>query len=489
MRILILRLSSLGDIVLLGPVIQDIKRAYPQAWITCVVKGAFAGLLLRDPLVDCVVVFDSFWKTLWILRQGRWDAILDLHAKARTRLLTALLPAKWKITYDKDIWNRYRMVLLHKQLETRHTLDRYRTALKSLGIGIRRVAVLQTALMGDVVLTLPMLHKLRERLNCEVLTVVCRPEYAGLLQSEGFEAIEDDKRGKDRGWKGFRRLLRVLREGRFDLVISPQRSLRSALLAWLAGVPLRAGFTSSAGWFLWNRLAPFEWPEHDAERNIGLLDAVPLPAAESPQERRGAVDAFRIRLEKAGGDVPAAGLWRQLGVDPNRDYLIGMAPGASRVTKRWLVERFEELAVRLAEKLPGCRLMLMGGEDDRALCERIASVLPGRSLNVAGRIAIGDLPGVIGGLRLFISNDSGPMHIAWTCGVPTVAIFGPTVRGFGFFPRGPLSRVVEAGELSCRPCSLHGGRICPRAHFLCMRLITVAQVLDVCEEVLTAAAV
>ena len=78
-------------------------------------------------------------------------------------------------------------------------------------------------------------------------------------------------------------------------------------------------------------------------------------------------------------------------------------------------------------------------------------------------------------LKLFITNDSGPMHIATSCGVPTLAIFGPTTKELGFFPYGDSHRVVES-DLECRPCSLHGGRACPLGHFLCMKLITVDQV-------------
>jgi len=84
---------------------------------------------------------------------------------------------------------------------------------------------------------------------------------------------------------------------------------------------------------------------------------------------------------------------------------------------------------------------------------------------------------------LFVTNDSGPMHLAAAAGVPVVAIFGATSRELGFFPYGNGHRVVEA-ELACRPCGLHGGRDCPEGHFLCMKLVTVPQVLDACRAVL-----
>ncbi|MBI2069226.1 MAG: hypothetical protein HYT79_01370 [Elusimicrobia bacterium] len=480
MRILILRLSSLGDVALLSPVFEDIKRAYPEARITCLVKSAYAGILQSNPNVDKVVIFKDFWTTLAELRQHSWDAVLDLHAVLRTRLLTAALGARWKITYGKNVLERWRMVLLGHRLNTNHTLERYQKALRSLGIGLKRVVVMQTALMGDVVLTIPMLRSLRERLNPEELAVVVKPEYASLFLREGFSLIEDDKWSKDRGLSGFLRILKILRRGRFDLVLAPQRSLRSALLAWFSGIPLRAGFRSSTGFFLWNRLAPFDWKEHDTSRNLRLLDAVPLPRQASG--RLSNPGEFRIRLREED-ERRALEIWQDWGVDPRQEFLIGLTPGASRLTKRWLTERFGQLGARLKEEMPGSRLVLIGGPQDQMICEQVA-VASGGALNLAGRVNIGDLPGVIRLLKLFVTNDSGPMHLAWGSGVPTVAVFGPTVRGFGFFPLGPASRVVEVEDLACRPCGLHGGKTCPQGHFLCMGLITVDQVLASCREVL-----
>ena len=80
-------------------------------------------------------------------------------------------------------------------------------------------------------------------------------------------------------------------------------------------------------------------------------------------------------------------------------------------------------------------------------------------------------------LKIFVSNDSGPMHIAAALGVSAVGIFGPTTRELGFFPYGDGNRVIET-PLACRPCALHGSRTCPRGHFLCMRLLTVGEVFE-----------
>ncbi|MDO8757313.1 MAG: glycosyltransferase family 9 protein, partial [Elusimicrobiota bacterium] len=92
-----------------------------------------------------------------------------------------------------------------------------------------------------------------------------------------------------------------------------------------------------------------------------------------------------------------------------------------------------------------------------------------------GKTDLEELKALMGRLCVFVTNDSGPMHLAAAAGVPVVAIFGATTRELGFFPYGPGHRVVEA-DLACRPCGLHGASACPEGHFLCMKLLTVLQV-------------
>jgi heptosyltransferase-2 len=104
-------------------------------------------------------------------------------------------------------------------------------------------------------------------------------------------------------------------------------------------------------------------------------------------------------------------------------------------------------------------------------------------LNLCGKTSLRFLPALIKQCRLFITNDSGPMHIAVAVHVPTIAIFGPTVKELGFFPYGSAHRVMEV-ELACRPCGLHGGKTCPRIHFECMKKITVDAVVKEANEML-----
>jgi len=176
-----------------------------------------------------------------------------------------------------------------------------------------------------------------------------------------------------------------------------------------------------------------------------------------------------------------AGRLAAAGIAPGA-RLAGVHPGAAWATKRWLPERFAELCRRL--KSEGLTPVLIGGPGDAALGAEIAAA--SGAADLVGKTDLEELKSLMGRLSLFVTNDSGPMHLAAAAGVPVVAIFGATTRELGFFPYGAGHRVVEA-DLACRPCGLHGAKACPEGHFLCMRLLSVDQVQQACREALAAA--
>jgi len=321
----------------------------------------------------------------------------------------------------------------------------------------RRVLLMQGAFLGDCVLTLPLLKQLRELFPSAAVSVLARPETAGVFaQADPSAAIIEDRKRSSAFFAEFFRLKRELQNGAFDLAVIPHRSLRSALLARLAGIPRRVGFSSSAGAFLLTDRVPFSWLLHDLERNLTLL----LPLRGSPEPAWPGLSSPPDPFKKFG--LPDSGLF-------------GVNPGSAWPTKCWPAARYAEVIRRLHNEL-GLRAVLVGGPKERGVAaevERLAG--PGSCFNLAGRTDLGELMAVIRRMSLFITNDSGPMHIAAAYGVPTAAVFGPTTRELGFFPYGEKNEVLEE-FLECRPCALHGSRSCPRGHFLCMKLITADKV-------------
>ncbi|MDE2293603.1 MAG: hypothetical protein KGL53_16090 [Elusimicrobia bacterium] len=490
-KILVLRLSSLGDVVLTAPVYRNLKEAWPDAHVAVLVKPQFAPVLAGNPCVDEVIPYRGFRAALRALRRGGFTHLLDLHATGRSMLLARLSGVANVSRYRKDALARRLYVWFGRPSPAlaRHTLDRYLEALAAWGVPVRHrelrlgdygpgkasrpapaanVLLLQTSFLGDALLSLPLAKRLKEVLPGARLTVLARPDTADVFRScPAVDAVMvDDKRGADSGPGGLLRAARRVREAGFDLALVAHRSLRSALLCRLAGVPRRIGFSSSAGAFLFDETVPFPWGAPEAERNLALL----LPLA--PGLRSAPGDSLYLAGGPDGSGPAVRARLAAEGVG-ERDVLVGIHAGSVWPTKRWPAERFAALAGRLARE-EGVKPVLIGGPGDKALAAAVAAGAGAPVLDWTGRTTLPELLALVPRLSLLVTNDSGPMHVAAAHGVPVLAFFGPTTKELGFFPYGEGHRVLEA-DLSCRPCGLHGAKACPEGHFLCMRLITVEQ--------------
>lgn len=339
----------------------------------------------------------------------------------------------------------------------------------------RNVLVLQTSFIGDTVLTLPLIAEVRRRFSVRNLSLVCQPASAELLQGHPAidEIIVDDKRHADAGLSGMYRKAQALAERKFTLALTPHKSLRSALLLYLARIPVRIGFAQSRGWFLFHRRIARDPTRHDVERNLSLLNAFGVAVEDCQRALELPVNPqLQSEVDKKLAD---------LGIDAEKP-IIGVNPGSVWPTKRWPAEAFADLIVRLEESLD-CRIVLFGGADDAAVVNRVLGACGGAASSLAGKVTLRELPAAIRRCRVFVTNDSGPMHIAVAERVPTVAIFCATTRELGFFPYTNHAVVVEK-RLFCRPCTSHGGRRCPLGTEACSRLIDPARVFAAVEKLL-----
>jgi heptosyltransferase-2 len=181
----------------------------------------------------------------------------------------------------------------------------------------------------------------------------------------------------------------------------------------------------------------------------------------------------------SGGNVPAVSLaltdqdraladaWlRARGVAPG---FVAVAPGSIWGTKRW--PYYAELAAALESPI-----VAIGGQEDAVLADRVVAAAPGRGWSAAGELGLRASAALLERAATLVTNDSAPLHLATAVGTPVVAVFGPTVPGFGFGPSRPGDVVVQQTGLACRPCSLHGPRVCPLGHHRCMVEITVERV-------------
>jgi len=498
-NILVVRFSSLGDIVLSSPVYKNIKAAWPNARITLLVKPAFSQALAGHPDIDEILVAKpTIWGIVRQVREGHFTHFLDLHATFKSILVGWLSRIPNRTRYDKNTIARRIFVSFHKSSPVleRHTLDKYLEALQAWNIPvvykepklgdwayrhtetagrkINKIGIFQTSFIGDSVLTTPLIQKTKKLFPDTKIVVITRPQTEDIFKPlpEVSEVILNDKRGWNK-IAGVWKTAKAIKKSKIDILLVPHRSFRSALIAWLSRVPIRIGFTSSEGWFLYTKTVPFNWMIHDAERNLSLLQGI-------AKEKFAAEKLSMAFTPSAEENVDR--LLKDFNLEGKK--LVGIHAGSAWPTKCWPMEYFVELISKLQTELGVQVVLIGGGKKDADLGEKICQLSKGHAASLCGKTSLADLMALMKHLSLFITNDSGPMHIATAFDVPTLAIFGPTTRELGFFPYGEGHRVLEVKDLPCRPCALHGGKKCPLKHFKCMRDILPQTVFDNAKQML-----
>lgn len=329
----------------------------------------------------------------------------------------------------------------------------------------QKILVRATNWVGDAVMSLPALRALRERFPAAEISILAKPSVADLYRRELFfcnRLIPYKARDFRSKW----RAARELRESRFDCAILFQNAFEAAAIAFVAGIPERIGYARDGRSALLTRSIAVprsgEIPRHERFyylellRRAGIIDHLP---SSDPIRLEGAPAARQCGLAR----------FRELGFG---DCVIGVSPGAAYGSaKRWLPERFAEAANRVAGEI-GAAVAVFGSNDERELCEAVAGAIHTKVWNFAGETSLAKFIDMAAACRVYLTNDSGAMHIASALGVPTVAVFGAT-DDIATGPTGPLARVVRE-KVECSPCLL---RECPIDH-RCMTRVDAARVAE-----------
>src|SRR5256712_4571620 len=329
---------------------------------------------------------------------------------------------------------------------------------------VKRILVRGTNWIGDAVLTTPALMAIRKGFPQAKIALLVKPAIAELLHHQPAvdEIVLYRDPGPHAGLGGKLTLARLLRRGRYDLAILLQNAFEAAAITALAGIPNRYGYATDGRWFLLTHrvpLTPKIRRKHQAHYYLELLRPLGIPVEPEPP----------ILRTTPGEDAEAIEHLRAFGVDPKK-VLIGLNPGSVYGTaKRWLPERFAEVADRVAAEHGGV-VLIFGGHGEEELGAALASLMAAPTVVLSGRTTVRRLMALIKQCRLFMTNDTGPMHIATAFGVPTVAIFGPT-DPLTTSPFGSGHELVRH-PVDCSPCLL---RECPIDH-RCMQGISVEMV-------------
>lgn len=335
---------------------------------------------------------------------------------------------------------------------------------------------IQTAFLGDLLLSIPAIKQIRYWDSKSQLTLVCRKGYGSFFKELGLvdEVIELDKSNKSK-------IFDELNGKSFGHVFCPHQSVTSHKIVKAVRADKKLGYKKvwNSSYFDIRVKRRLDWPE--AMRQLQLVAAVDESTALK-------LEAFSVKDDS----IPA---WAQMSLNNLRwseakfeklvsnkapgfkhhSPYICLAPGSVWPTKRWSSDHYVKSATELVRQ--GYQVLVLGAPDERELCEKIKMHIP-NSYSLAGHLNIFESLMILSKAKGLICNDSGAMHMASVVDTPTVAVFGPTVQELGYKPWSPKAKVVENEELLCRPCGQHGTKACPIKTHQCMTSIKPKQLVQ-----------
>ena len=297
-----------------------------------------------------------------------------------------------------------------------------------------KILIIHTAFIGDIVLSTPLIQKLKDLYPKSEIDYLTLPTNQSVLYNNPNlnEVILYDKKGKDKGIKGFLKVLKILKQKKYDYAVIPHRFIKSILLAKLAKIPDIVGFDVATGSSLLDKKVHYDMKKHEVER---LLNLVEYEGEKIPVRIYPAKENF-VKIEKMLKNSGYTGKKEQ--------KLILVAPGSQRPEKMWPIEKYREIIERL-KKNKNYFIGITGSKSEKELplnFEKDKNVIDFR-----GEISLVEFGALISKADVVVGNDSSPIHIASGFEKPfVIGIFGPGKRSLGFFPWTEKSNVIEDNE-------------------------------------------
>jgi heptosyltransferase II len=333
--------------------------------------------------------------------------------------------------------------------------------------GINKILIRGTNWIGDAILTLPAVASIRATYPKAHIAILAKPWVADIykLFSDADEMIIYEKIFDNPA--GVFRLAQTLKEKKFDAAILLQNAVEAAIIAVAARIPLRAGYDSDARGLLLThsvRRTPEIKKAHQVDYYLEMVKSLGCVSVDGD-----------MHLETKINLADARNVLRKF-IPETKKTIIGIAPGATYgPAKKWFPDRFAAVADTLSE-IFSAQVIIMGGRADGETAQEIRTLAQTELINLAGKTSLREAICLISQCGLFISNDSGLMHIAGALNIPTVAIFGST-NPVTTAPVGNKSIIVRK-EISCSPCLK---KTCP-TDFRCMSMISVEDVLRIARD-------
>ncbi len=327
---------------------------------------------------------------------------------------------------------------------------------------LKKILIIQTASLGDVVLSTPLIEKLHDFYPKADIDFLLKNGSESLLRYHPYlkRVMVWDK--SEEKYKRLWELLGIIRAEHYDLVVNVQRFASSGFLTAFSNAKLTTGFSKNpfALFFskrIKHRIQKQGGGVHEIERNLKLIEFVTDNTIVKP------------RLYPSQHDFAHMSQYKT-------KRFITVSPASLWHTKQFPKEKWVGFISSLE---PDWVIYFLGSDRDKTLIDNIISESNhNNSLNLAGRLTLLESAALMRDASMNFTNDSAPMHLASAMNAPVAAIFGSTIPAFGFGPLSEKSFIVETDEnLACRPCGLHGHHKCPKKHFKCMSTIEIKKML------------
>jgi len=336
----------------------------------------------------------------------------------------------------------------------------------------KRILVVRTDRLGDVILSTPVIKALRDAYPNACIAMAVRPYTRTIVEGNPFldEVILYDKTGRHQSWLGMFVFSRSLVKKKFDLSIVLNPSNRSNIIPFLAGIPRRVGYDRKWGRLLTDRIpdTKHEGKKHEIEYTLDLVRHLGI----EPRDTRTYIPVGQDSEEWAREIIAKEK------IKPNEPIAV-INPGASDASKQWPAPNYAAVADGLAQK--GFRIAVLGGKEDAKICWQVIGAMHYPAINLVGNNTIRQAAAFLKHAGLFISSDTGPMHIASSVGVPVICIMGRNQQGLSprrWGPHSPQSIIVHK-DIGCAPCLAHD---CKKG-FTCLSAITAEDVLSAAEKI------
>ena len=343
---------------------------------------------------------------------------------------------------------------------------------------MHRILVIQTAFIGDVVLATALLQNLHAAYPSATIDILVRQGADELFTDHPYVNQVHVWNKKKNKYQHLFQIIQTIRRIKYDVVINVQRYLATGIIMVLSGAKKTIGFNKNPLSFLFSEVVAHQFGAAAEAAGAGGLAAAQNSNSASLHEtsrNHALLASLTTALVAKPALYPSAANFAAVQKFQGAPYIC-MSPGSVWETKKMPAKNWIDLINAVPTNYT---IYLMGAPNETALC---AEILSGSSregvINIAGQLNLLEAAALIKGARLNYVNDSAPMHLASATNAPVAAIYCSTIPAFGYGPLSDTQFVVETLEhLPCKPCGLHGKRVCPLGHFNCGYSITTAQLL------------